>query len=283
MGATRLPGRPRQDTASRPAPAQDDPCIWQMRPAGAGAPTVLLLAHAGGGGQSFAGWSDWFPEGIRLLAAQYPGRGPRYGEPLPDDLHGLASPLARAVQGLAGPLVIFGHSLGAIVGFELAWQLQVAGTPPEGLVASAALAPHEGNLTAGYAGALRSDGALLDMLRDTGGLPAEILASPEMCALVLEIVAGDLRMLEGYDFGRRPRVLECPIAPIGGDDDPLTPARSLWRWRELSAAPQTPRVLTGGHFYTLDHMEAVSEAVLSLVPRRRDAAGGNGRPPAPNP
>jgi medium-chain acyl-[acyl-carrier-protein] hydrolase len=100
--------------------------------------------HGGGGPQAFREWSRHLPEHIELVALSLPGRGARLQEPLMTSMDDLLPQLLQTLPDLCDkPFVFFGHSMGAIVAFELTRQLQQAGMPlPLHLFVSAHKAPH---------------------------------------------------------------------------------------------------------------------------------------------
>jgi surfactin synthase thioesterase subunit len=247
-----------------------EPWLWELRPDSGAAverpvATVLFLPHAGGSATAFSGWAAALPGPVRTLAAQYPGRGPRFGEPAATELAELVEPLVAALAPLPGPLLLVGHSLGALVGFELAWTLQLRGRTPRGLLASAARAPGSPTLFGNRPEVPRSK-ELIDLLRRTGGLPAPVLASPDMLSLVLEPVRSDLALVERYRFGSVERRLRCPIVAVGGRDDALIPRQLLERWKDRGSGGVTVHLFDGDHFYFADQLDRVAALVDGLLP-----------------
>jgi pyochelin biosynthetic protein PchC len=257
--------------AGAPIPT-GDPWLWRLRrEPDEPAATVLFLPHAGGTAANCTTWAEHFPAGVRLLAAQYPGRGPRYTEPHATEIDEWVTPLLRAVDGITGPLALFGHSLGALVGFELAWRLQQRDRDAAVLVASAAPPPHLPN-------PLLQDGELSDadltaLLKAHGGLSPQLLAEPEILALAVDGLRADLTIERNYDFGPEPRRLRCPIVVLGGDLDLLVPPELGRAWTDRSAAPADVHVLRGGHFYLLEQPETVAALVSARLPAGAAGAG----------
>jgi surfactin synthase thioesterase subunit len=246
-----------------------EPWLWELCPGDTAADrpvaTVLFLPHAGGSATTFGGWAAALPGPVRTLAAQYPGRGPRFGEPAATELAELVEPLAAALAPLPGPLLLVGHSLGALVGFELAWMLQLRGRTPRGLLASAARAPGAPTLFGDRPDVPRNP-ELIDLLKRTGGLPAPVLASPDMLSLVLDPVRSDLELVERYRFGSVQRQLRCPIVAVGGRSDPLVPRPLLERWRDRGSGGVSVHLLDGDHFYFADQLDRVAALVDGLLP-----------------
>jgi pyochelin biosynthetic protein PchC len=230
-------------------------CLWEMRPGTAGAEreTLLLLPHAGGSAQSYAAWRNWFPQDLRLLAAQYPARASRAGEPAAADLRHIVEEILEALGDLDGRLYVFGHSMGSYVGFELCWRRQLAGRPPAVFFASGAVPPHR-HRPDSVPGEEISDETLLKFLDMCDGVPGDIMNYPEVMSQALRTLRADVVLFNNYSYGDRRRRLEIPIVAFGGDRDDLAPAFELDRWRELSAAECATHFISGEHFYYFDNM-----------------------------
>jgi surfactin synthase thioesterase subunit len=229
---------------------------------------LLLLPHSGGLAQGYADWARWFPTTVRLVAAQYPGRGPRYGEEPARDLTALADPLAEVVADLEGPVHVFGHSLGALLGFEICWRLHRAGRPATAFFPSSAAGAHihpPGHTDREPADE-PSDDELIAVLRERGGMPQEVLDNPDLLELVTESCRVDMEISRQYRYGAQRRVLDCPLVAFGGGADTAVPADTLDRWRDLTTGPAEVHVFPGGHFYLHRHMAAVTATIRRRLP-----------------
>ncbi|MFG2091671.1 alpha/beta fold hydrolase [Spirillospora sp. NPDC048824] len=245
-----------------------DAWLWDLRrrPRNPRA-TLVLLPHAGGSAQGYGEWAHWFPEDVRIVAAQYPGRGPRYGETPATRIEQLAQPLAEVLREIDGPLHIFGHSLGAHLGFEVCWRLKLLGRSAAAFYPSAAAAPHTLRPGRRHPGEL-DDATVLAQLRERGGLPDDVLGHPELLDMVIEACRTDMAVTYHYRYGPMRRLLDCPLLAFGGRSDVAVPAELVERWPELSTGPNEVHLLSGGHFYVHDHMPLVTAALRSwLGPR----------------
>ncbi|BFO16870.1 hypothetical protein SHKM778_32580 [Streptomyces sp. KM77-8] len=102
----------------------------------------MCLPHAGGSASYFFPVSRRLSSVADVLVVQYPGRQDRRREPCLGSVADLADALAGELLPLrGGPLVLFGHSLGATVAFEVARRLEAEGAPPLALFASGRRAP----------------------------------------------------------------------------------------------------------------------------------------------
>ncbi|OON71559.1 thioesterase II family protein [Streptomyces tsukubensis] len=237
-------------------------CLWEIRPsaAGSGGDTLLLLPHAGGSAQSYGAWARWLPDGLRVLAAKYPGRGSRGREPAETDLHRVVGELGDALADFKGPLYVFGHSMGAYIGFELCWHRQSEGRPAQALYASGAVPPHRLR-TYPAPGVRITDEHLLELMEKCGGIPDAFTDSPDLMSLALELIGADLELVNAYTYGAPERRLSSPIVAFGGDRDRLVPSSEVDHWRELSTADCATHLIPGEHLYHLDNEAAFTAAV----------------------
>jgi surfactin synthase thioesterase subunit len=242
---------------------------WPARPAAR--LQLVCLPHAGGGASSFRGWSGLLPPDVELLAVQYPGREDRFGEPMIDEMGALVVAVCDALAGvLDRPYVLFGHSMGSAVAYEVARELRRRGRPgPRRLVASGREAPVRAR---GGEVHLGDDDALCEELVRLGGTDSEVLADRDLRRAVLGYVRNDYRLIETY----RPAPatpLGCPVTVFTGDADPeLTPAQAAG-WAPLGDGREDVQTFPGGHFYLGPHRAQVVDALL----RRLDPALSRGR------
>jgi len=258
-------------------PRTEDACLRRLRAAAAPRIRLVCLPHAGGAASAYRGWAPFVPRGVELLGVQYPGRADRYGDPVSPDLDALAADVATAVAALPGPLpvVLFGHSMGALVAYETARLLASAGRPAARLVVSGRRAPTER-----WGGTLhrQDDDVLLDDLVRQGGTAPEILADDDMRRTVLACLRDDYRLVETHRTAAGPGP-RCPVSVFSGDADPeLRPAEAA-AWHRLvaddggagpadAAGPDGDarlRVFRGGHFYLAERPAEVVEAIVSLL------------------
>jgi acyl-CoA synthetase (AMP-forming)/AMP-acid ligase II/surfactin synthase thioesterase subunit len=213
-------------------------------------PRVRLFCfhHAGGGGEAFARWPDLLPREIEVRALQMPGCGDRGGAARCADLDELLTDLESELGSLLDrPFAFFGHSMGALVAFELTRRLRKAGKPlPFQLLLSAFRAPGDTTLPTG------------------GGEVGERFLAPE--------AVSDLRLVRAWRHSPE-EPLDVPILALGGEDDPVCPPAGLSGWRNQTRAGFELRLFPGGHFYTRER-EAELLTVVTQVIASRSAADG---------
>ena len=225
---------------------------------------LFCLPHAGAPAAVYRDWGRALPAWIEAHGVQLAGRGWRLSEPPSADLAEMASDVAREIlaHGRA-PVALFGHSMGAWLGLEVARHLEAAGAEPIGLFASVRQAPSLGNTHAPL-GHLDADGFLSRIQALYGGIPPEIMADRDMLELVLPAVRADVRALEGHRHEPEPR-LSCPLIAFGGRSDPLVPPEHLRPWSEETLGPFALQTFEGGHFYLDERPTAVLAALTGWI------------------
>jgi surfactin synthase thioesterase subunit len=207
------------------------------------------MPYAGGGIAPFRLWFKSLPEDVEVLAAQLPGREARLNEaPLPS-IATMVETLQPAVDAAADlPYAIFGHSMGALLAFELTAALEASGCrPPTHLFVSAHRAPDEENPDSPMH-ALPEPAFLDEMQRRYAAIPDEIRNEPELLALLLPTLRADLGAVETYTHTAG-RMVRCPVSVYGGEDDVHPRPDQLAGWSRVTGRPARVRLYPGGHFY----------------------------------
>ncbi|MFI9066630.1 thioesterase II family protein [Streptomyces sp. NPDC053429] len=247
--------------------------LWLRRfdagPPAPDAPVLLVLPHAGGSAAYYRPFSPALSAHAEVLIGQYPGRQERIGEPVPGSIGALADGVEEALRPWRGrPLTVFGHSMGALVGYELTRRLERAGAPARGLIVSgrrSALLHLEEDVH------LQGDDALIATLTALAGTDARLLADPAFRELILPALRGDYKAVETYRHRPGPP-LHTPVSVLTGESDPRVGVPEAMAWRELTEGAFTFRSFPGGHFYLNEQREAVTRAVIE------DLAAFNARP-----
>ncbi len=210
---------------------------------------LVCLPYAGGGSAVYHRWRPAMPAGARLLPVCLAGREQRIGEPLPDDLPAVAGQVADEIAPqLDRPLVVLGHSMGALLAYELAHELRRRGArSPELLVVAASAAP-DSPPPAEPLHELPDDQFVAQMQQRYDGIPPAVSDNPELLALLLPILRADVRLVETYRCDQRPP-LDMEILALGGADDPAASAAKLAGWRRHTTGKFSARLLPGGHFF----------------------------------
>ncbi|MBQ1082101.1 thioesterase II family protein [Nocardiopsis sp. B62] len=223
--------------------------LWELRsPSAPGGLSLLILPHAGGNAHYYAQWEDHLPRDVGLLVAQYPGRGSRFTDDLPESVDDLVAPIVSLLAGDRRDLVVLGHSMGTLVAYEVARGLSAAGRPPVALIGSACRAPFLPNPSPVLPETL-SDEELVEAIKARGGTDHEILDEPELREIILPSIRADFSIDDAYRRDDAVRSLHLPLTIVGGESDPIVPVGDLVEWRDVTQGETCVETLPGGHFY----------------------------------
>lgn len=210
---------------------------------------LFCLPHAGAGTAMYNLWKRLLPAVVEVCPVQIPGRESRLSEPSLTDSQELIAEITSAIAPLTDmPYAIFGHSMGALLALDLARNLRDCGLPtPSYLFVSGRNATHV-PLKQGSIHQLPDEEFLEALAVRYGGLPQEILDTPEMLELYLPILRADLTLLENHRY-QESAPLDCPIAAFAGEDDTNVSRAGLEAWGHHTTAAFETRWFDGDHFY----------------------------------
>lgn len=208
---------------------------------------LFCFPYAGAAAWIFRGLAQRLAGRFDVVAVDLPGRGRRHAEPLVDDWSVLVRLLASDVKRqIDRPYALLGYSLGAVVALEVMAELFRQHSPrsPLALIACAAPGPAAMNRSDLH---LRDDRRMFEGLRHLGGIPDEMMDSPELLALMAPVVRADLRLFESY---RRPdrAPFPVPIVACHGIDDASVGDR-YQAWQGETSASFRTRGFVGGHMF----------------------------------
>ncbi|OZD59825.1 thioesterase II family protein [Rhodococcus sp. 14-2470-1a] len=225
-------------------------------------PRLICLPHAGGSATYYFQTSRALASSMDVLAVQYPGRQDRRAEPFIDDIDRLADAVTATVETVADrPLILFGHSMGATIGYEVTARLEEKGIEPLALFASGRRAPsciRSENVHR------RDDAGIIAELRRLQGTGSDLLGDDEIIQMILPAVRADYRAVESYRPAQRPP-LRTPIVAMTGDVDPQVSADEAAAWERHTTGGFTLHTYSGGHFYLDHHAGAILAEIRAVA------------------
>jgi medium-chain acyl-[acyl-carrier-protein] hydrolase len=196
----------------------------------------------------FRKWREQLPATIEVAPVELPGHGASVSTIPFKTLPLLIDALCCAIEPhLNKPFALFGHSMGAIIGFELARMLRrKRRATPLHLFASGCGAPQIPRSSRN----LHSlpDAAFLDELRRLNGTSPDVLTSAELVQLLLPTLRADFAICETYAYSAEPP-LNCGITVFGGADDKEISYDRLCSWKQQTTSEFTVSILPGDHFF----------------------------------
>jgi medium-chain acyl-[acyl-carrier-protein] hydrolase len=210
---------------------------------------LLIFPHAGAGPSVYRRFGLSVSGGFRPILVHLPGRENRLDDQPCRDISALVRSLCPAVVPLlASRTVFYGHSMGALVAFELARQLRrIYGIEPEHLVVSGHAAPRLPRQPRRHR---LADDELWESVQALLGTPPEVAADPQVRALLLPTLRADFEVCETYRY--RPEYpLDCPITSFAGEYDDEAPPPDMAGWAAETRSTFRHEILPGGHFFNL--------------------------------
>lgn len=247
--------------------ARSTPWIVTHPQVGAGM-RLICFPYAGGGASVFRSWGqNSMLSNVEVCAVQLPGREARLTEPPIEDLRHLVPLLREALEPyLDRPFALFGHSIGALLSFELARELRrTNGIEPRHLFVSGCPAPH---LPPSERMCDLSEDEFLERLCRFNGTPSEVLNHPELMRMMLPAVRADFALRDRYDYKDEPPV-SCPITAFGGMADTHVDCAVLRAWREHTGDRFQLWLFQGDHFFMRSAQEPMLETLSAALSQQQ--------------
>lgn len=226
-------------------------------------PQLLCLPFAGAGASFFNEWQP-LTDRLDVVPVQLPGREKRFCDPCYTDVFEATAGLVPEVSGLIYPerdVIIFGHSLGAVLAYEMAHALvQTGNCRVTGLVVSGS--PDPWSPRTEYATGL-NDEDFIARVSEFAGYTHSALDDPMMRELLLPTLRADVEMHEKYK-ARTDVPLNVPILMVRGNDDELISGEQLTGWVRATTVDARAESLPGGHMYLTER----PKELLELIERR---------------
>lgn len=224
--------------------------------------SLVCLPFAGSGAGFYRAWAKEGVEGVRVVPLQLPGREERFVEtPYTDVAQAVRElvPQTLRLVGGKGPVALFGHSLGAVLAYEIARELEAQGfSELRHLFVSGSPGPRNGREQ--QATGLDEDEFLM-RVAEFAEYRHDAFDDPELRDLLLPVLRADVAMHESY-LPASDRALSIPVTALRGTDDELVSAAQTEQWSGTTRGRFETEEFPGGHMYLVDSAKKVLETVV---------------------
>jgi medium-chain acyl-[acyl-carrier-protein] hydrolase len=239
-------------------PSQREISVWlpNYKPHSTATLRLFCFPYAGGNSFIFRNWQAKLPPSVEVCPVQLPGRATRLKETPCRQIKPLVEAIAGAIShALDKPFAFFGHSMGALISFELARHLRRERLPqPVHLFVSGSHAPQLPDRDPPFHDMPEPE--FIEELRRLNGTPDELFKHPEMIQLIVPLLRADFSVCQTYVYAPEPP-LDCPITAYGGATDSENGDDRLRAWREQTTAFFRAQFFPGDHFFINTEQEQV--------------------------
>lgn len=228
--------------------------------------TQLFLLHfAGGNSYSFQFLKSFINKDIEFQAIELPGRGKRMGEQLIKTEREAVDDLLIQIRAKRNnlPFIIYGHSMGALLGFHLTAELEKCSDAPSFLIVSGNAGPRTGIKKDRY---LMDDFCLKEELRRMGGVPEEVLNNEDLFNFFLPVMKADFEIIENVKLTpEKHEKINTPIFAVMGTEEETI--EDISNWGNYTSAYLKELVLEGNHFFIHKHPAKIAAVINDCYDR----------------
>lgn len=239
---------------------------WIRNPLPSPRARLICLPHAGGGTIEYRRWKGLLPADVDLNPVVLPGRETRFSESLVRRMSELVPAMIQGITPLIRrtPYILYGHSMGSWIGYELIRELRRLHRPlPAHLIVGARRAPH---LPASRPPLFAlPDAELIDEIDQRyGGIPDALRQNRELLSIFLPVLRGDFELLDTYAHTPA-EPLPVPITALLGSEDATVSMAEVRAWREHTSEAFRVRPISGGHFFHRDAKDETAAVVAGIL------------------
>jgi medium-chain acyl-[acyl-carrier-protein] hydrolase len=221
---------------------------------------MFCFPYAGGGASAYRGWGASMPQEIEVCPVQLPGREGRLREQpftRPEEL--IQAVTDALIPWFDLPFVFFGHSMGAMIGFELSRELRRRGqTLPLHLFVSGRRAPQLPTRDEPIHDLPEPE--FIERLRELNGTPEEVLQHAELMKLLTPLLRADFAVNETYSYLEE-APLDLGISAFGGLADSDVKRDDVEAWNIQTRGRFRMRMMPGDHFFLHPQKDLIIESV----------------------
>ena len=225
---------------------------------------LICFPYAGGSASTFLPWIKNLPNNVELIIIQAPGRGSRMGEQTYSDMQTLIADLIKIIPSVLNkPYILFGHSLGSRIAFELMNQLKrLTHTLPQHFIASGSRGPHHKCMKEPIYDLPQNE--FIEELKNLNGTPRAVLENKELMELFLPLLKADFEIAARYCYTGKER-FNCPLSVFGGEDDVDICLSKLNSWGNFFETDADVYLFPENHFFIDSQSKLVQQKVNDII------------------
>ncbi|MBU1627179.1 putative thioesterase [bacterium] len=225
---------------------------------------LFCFPYAGGTAEIYHDWQYKLPEEIEMVAIHYPGHIQRSRENLFRRLSSLVESISGEIeQYMDKPCAFFGHSMGALIAYELSQHFVSEDKKmPEYLFLSARRAPHLPVIHP-YMHKLSTE-ECVSVMRGFDMVPDEVSDNKPLIEKILPMLKADFEMIETWQFDIEVSPLDIPICAFGGTNDKLASKKDIEAWEKMTSGEFNAYFFPEKHFFILNN-EVRTQLIRILV------------------
>jgi medium-chain acyl-[acyl-carrier-protein] hydrolase len=225
---------------------------------------LICFPYAGGSASTYLPWIKNLPDNVELIIIQAPGRGTRMGELAYSDMQTLIGDLVKIIPSVLNkPYILFGHSLGSRIAFELMSQLKkLSHALPQHFIASGSRGPHHKSMKEPIYDL--PDDEFIEELKGLNGTPQAVLENKELMELFLPLLKADFEIANRYYYTEK-ACFDCPITVFGGEYDVDICLSKLSSWGTFFETDADVHLFPENHFFIDSQSKQVQQKVNDII------------------
>jgi surfactin synthase thioesterase subunit len=227
--------------------------------------TIIAIPFAGGNAYSYNFFERHLPSNFNLKTIELPGRGERMADDFIIDSNELAKDIVLQIlkEIDKAPYIIYGHSLGTLIGYELTKEIiRKRYRVPLGLLFTGRSGPSvpEEVMISDY-----SCSAFWNEISLMGGLPPAVLANQELKDFFEPVLRSDFKIAETYKYVPMDSPFAIPISVIAGTNEKDITDETLGTWQNETSFPLYKQYMSGHHFFIHEHAASITRLMVTML------------------
>ncbi|MPQ34068.1 thioesterase [Clostridium estertheticum] len=224
---------------------------------------LFCFPYAGGMPEIYYSWLNELSNQIELVVIKYPGHVPGSSETLYTNLTTLSKELAQILsRNTDKKYAFFGHSMGALISFELATQLNIIGAKAPEYLFLAAKNPPDIPVEQPPIYEMTME-EIIQLARSYNALPEEVLGNHELLKLIIPILKADFEMIEKWSINEDFKPLNTPMCVFSGINDSLGLPKNMAEWQKYTKSEFKMIKVPEQHYFILNKL--VRKNIIKII------------------